>query len=725
MPTGGFSGYAPSVRTSGNANANSIFLTALVAQRNGLVTAVLLDTPSATASTTFKALIYDSAHSVLLASSAQITSIGAGYNRIPLANLLSVTAGTTYYVGYACSTSLPISVSASTGPISWWANGGQSVTTPANPLATGSSSVASLMIALELDGTDTSGYGFSADQAIGVTLSSFNTVATCPAGTANSGARSLVTKVSGTGKWYAEILVGGTLAGLPGIGVGSANVGITQGPTAGLAYAVYLLSSGTTSNGVALGLSYVSGDIIGIAYDAVNNLLWWNKNNGSWFGASSTAGNPAAGTGGSALTATAWPMTLVASTGAAAATVFTLRDRAGALQYTPPSGFSSWSAATTIPNAVLGGVTRESLLSSDGIVYLGGVAREALISGLGLDGQGAAARSSAQAQLAITQNFGGNQAHAKSFLQAQLTITGGVSGVAGGAGGGGAAGLFGAGEFGQGGQYDGTGGYGGAGDLFHTPRQTTPSTTGNTGTEYDGTRGSGSGGSGGSWGGSGHGGNGGVGGLYGGGGGGGGAGLAGGGLGALGGEGVIYLEYDPGTGPVVILLTHSSTSPFTFPPDWNTSNNTVLIVGAGGCGHNGGLSTGGDGGGGGSVVGAVNTALFTPGQVLAFSIPSAAQVCAGTGGNTNLGIYSAPPGINGDGTTGGTPIVPIPPVSGGIGAGGGGTGGGGGPGGGGPGGGVATLIDGRIETKSRLQVDANVQLLPPRQYAVSVQTWHW
>jgi hypothetical protein len=194
----------------------------------------------------------------------------------------------------------------------------------------------------------------------------------------------------------------------------------------------------------------------------------------------------------------------------------------------------------------------------------------------------------------------------------------------------------------------------------------------------------------------------------------------------LGGEGVIYLQYDPGTGPIVIVLTKDSPSPFTFPLDWSTTNNTVLIVGAGGCGKNGGLTTGGGGGGGGSVVGAINTGLFTPGQVLAIDIPSAAEVCAGTGGNTFLGIYSAPPGINGDGSTGGTPIVPIDPDDGGIGFGDGGIGGGGGgdPSDGGPGGVVATLVGGRIMAMSQLAALAAAQR-SPRQYAVSVQTWHW
>ncbi len=236
--------------------------------------------------------------------------------------------------------------------------------------------------------------------------------------------------------------------------------------------------------------------------------------------------------------------------------------------------------------------------------------------------------------------------------------------AAAGGGGGGASGLFGVGEAGQDGQPDGTGGYGGAGDDNHTPRQTTSGTTGNAGTEFDGSLyGSGSGGSGGDWGRSGHGADGGTGGTYGGGGGGGGAGLAGGGQGALGGEGVIYLEYDPGTGPVIIILDKDSVSPFTIPLDWSITNNTILIVGAGGCGSDGSLYIGGNGGGGGSVVGAIDTNYFTPGQVVDFNVASAADVCAGLADSTDFGEYiSAGSGVNGDGTGGGI-SVPFPGVT--------------------------------------------------------------
>lgn len=359
MATNGFVGYASNSLSNGDAGPNSIFLTPLIAQQNGTAVAVLLDCFSATPSTTFKALIYDAAHSVLLASSAQFTATVSGYNRFQLTAPLSLVAGTTYYVGYVCSTGLPVSIQGSGGPPSWYVNGGQSVAAPANPLAAGAINAVSLSLALELDGAGSTGLGFSPDQAAGITLSASNTLATFSSA-ATKGARSVVTQLAGTGKWYAEFAVGGTLANNVGVGIATANWGTTEG-TAAVAYGYFLLPTGAlqaSSGTTALGLTYVSGDVIGIAFDAAANLLWFSKNGGSFFGASSTAGNPAAGTGGAAVLSRQWPLTLIGSTGSTAtAPTLTLRDTAGAMQYTPPAGFSAWSTGIRPAPTILGGQT--------------------------------------------------------------------------------------------------------------------------------------------------------------------------------------------------------------------------------------------------------------------------------------------------------------------------------------------------------------------------------
>lgn len=344
MPTGGFIGWAPVSKSSGNGGANSIFLTPLVAQQNAIATAVLLDVPGAVGSISLKAVIYDSAHSVLLASGSAVTSVAANYNRLPLTANLNLTAGTTYYVGYVCANSLAVSVQIGAGPTSWWASGGQSVASPANPLATGATSTTVLMIAVELDGTGSQGFGWGADFTPGVTLSTSNTLASLTSA-ASLGVRGIATNLSGAGKFYFEIDVAGTVGSGVAVGIASANAQITDTTMNAAAYRALLNAVGNRSGSVALGLTYASGDTIGVAYDGINNLVWWNKNNVAWFGASSTAGNPVTATGGFAIPSATWPVTPIAGTVAGSAATFTLRDTAGNLRYGPPSGYAAWSPA--------------------------------------------------------------------------------------------------------------------------------------------------------------------------------------------------------------------------------------------------------------------------------------------------------------------------------------------------------------------------------------------
>jgi hypothetical protein len=345
MATGGFTGFDPTSRGSSSAGVNSIFLTQITAPPGGgTANAILFDMPSSASGTSYKALIYDSAHSALLATGSAITALNANYNRLPLVSSLALTGGANYYVGYVCTTAINVTLQVGSAT-SWFANGGQSVTTPANPLAAGVSSTNGLMIALELDGTTSQGFGFGPDNSSAITLSASNTIATS-AVTVSQGARSILTHVTGDGKFYAEIVAGGTLNTFVAIGLNVAAWGTPQGAT-NRAYTYMLLPTGNRLDATSIGLTYVSGDVIGIAYDAINNFVWWNKNNGSWFGASSTPGNPATPSGGLAVQSTSWPMALSVATGATGiAAAFTLRDTAGALQYTPPSGFSAWSSAT-------------------------------------------------------------------------------------------------------------------------------------------------------------------------------------------------------------------------------------------------------------------------------------------------------------------------------------------------------------------------------------------
>jgi hypothetical protein len=205
------------------------------------------------------------------------------------------------------------------------------------------SQTTTLMCALELDGTGSAGFGFGLDQGAGIILSSSNTLATFSSAV-NLGARSIVTHLPGDGKFYAEIAVGGTPGTSVGIGIHLGAWGTNQGIN--LRYGIGALSAlGNVVGGASLGLPYAAGDVIGISYDAINNFLWWNKNNGSWFGASTTAGNPTVPSGGLATGTVLWPTTLMVGTSSSASPTFTLRDTTGALQYAPPAGFSAWSSA--------------------------------------------------------------------------------------------------------------------------------------------------------------------------------------------------------------------------------------------------------------------------------------------------------------------------------------------------------------------------------------------
>jgi hypothetical protein len=346
VPTGGFAGLLSGI-TSGNAGANSIFLTQVVAQKNGTAKAVLIDTANATTGINFKVLVYDASHNTLLATGSTVTSVAAGYNRFPLTANLSLTAGTTYYVGYVCDSTCFVSTGTVSGAASWFVSGGQSVTTPANPLVGGASNSTCLMVGLELDGTGTQGYGYSVDQSSGVTLSASNTVATF-ASTSQQGARSLVTHATGgAGNFYAEIAVSGTTVQTDdAIGIAAVAWNPNQAtPTSSYLFALQASGFVIGSGNPNIALTWAAGDVIGIALNCSNRYLWWNKNNGPWYGSGSTAGNPITGLNPLALSSSmSWPMAIsVLSQTAGTSAAFTLHDTAASLQYAPPSGYSAWA----------------------------------------------------------------------------------------------------------------------------------------------------------------------------------------------------------------------------------------------------------------------------------------------------------------------------------------------------------------------------------------------
>ena len=110
-------------------------------------------------------------------------------------------------------------------------------------------------------------------------------------------------------------------------------------------YIQFIKDDGNIGGVVAVGfagLTYTNGDVIGVAYDAANALVWFNKNNGAWQG-NSGVGSPSAGTNGISVAPGNWPMMLFASYANLAGS-FALRDYAAAQSAAAPSGFTAWSS---------------------------------------------------------------------------------------------------------------------------------------------------------------------------------------------------------------------------------------------------------------------------------------------------------------------------------------------------------------------------------------------
>src|SRR3954469_9182786 len=81
-----------------------------------------------------------------------------------------------------------------------------------------------------------------------------------------------------------------------------------------------------------------------------------------------------------------------------------------------------------------------------------------------------------------------------------------------------------------------------------------------------------------------------------------------------------------------VLLTTSNTSPWSVPADWDSSNNEVITIGAGGQGSDGTATAGGAGGGGGGYASTTNVSL-TPGGTASFQI-GVRDAGNGTGNDT-------------------------------------------------------------------------------------------
>jgi hypothetical protein len=185
-------------------------------------------------------------------------------------------------------------------------------------------------------------------------LSASNTVATLNAAITEI-ARSVLARSSADAtKFYAEMLVTGTVGSGTTTGVGLVSALYNDNaPSATPYHGIWLFGNDqiltAPGTSAATGPSFVSGDTIGIAYDAVAGFMWFNKNGGAWFGNAAGA-DPTAGASGHGFGMVAgWPILVAAAS--SSATIFTLRDTAAAQHYTMPTGYVAWSSAAGPPPA--------------------------------------------------------------------------------------------------------------------------------------------------------------------------------------------------------------------------------------------------------------------------------------------------------------------------------------------------------------------------------------
>jgi hypothetical protein len=171
------------------------------------------------------------------------------------------------------------------------------------------------------------------DKTSAITLSNGNLTLTTTA-TANQGIRGTLSRSSG--KFYFEYTQGTSLANRVGIadsthvltaGLGLDSVSAGYATSGAIYYATSLSVSAAT---------YTAADVIGVAVDTTNGLIYYSKN-GTW----QNSANPSSGTGGLAYVTTA---AVFPAWGMLAATVNsgTLNVGATAFSYPTPTGFSAW-----------------------------------------------------------------------------------------------------------------------------------------------------------------------------------------------------------------------------------------------------------------------------------------------------------------------------------------------------------------------------------------------
>lgn len=184
-----------------------------------------------------------------------------------------------------------------------------------------------------------------------------------------------------TGKWYWEVVAGGTATN-PGIASLSSNLmgNINTYPADTIISYTYYASSGNKITGpgnssTAYGSTFTTGDVIGIAFDADNGKLWFAKN-GTWQASGSpTGGTNAAFTG---LTAQYIPCFGVYDSG-----VQSINFGQRPFAYTAPSGFKAL-CTQNLPTPAIGATSSTLASKNMNIALYTGNGSTQSITGLGL-----------------------------------------------------------------------------------------------------------------------------------------------------------------------------------------------------------------------------------------------------------------------------------------------------------------------------------------------------
>lgn len=187
------------------------------------------------------------------------------------------------------------------------------------------------------------------DKSADITLSGGNLIATHASGGSFANVRSTTSKTSG--KYYFEVTWSG--------GDGNNGVGVANGSAS---LSNYLGNDANsigwydTGFGHPSGTTFTAGDVIGIAIDCTNGLIWYRKNG-------TFSGNPAAGTGGTSISLAAYYAAVAFQYSTLGAG--TINFGGSAFANSPPSGFSAWDA---------GAATNYTLTASVGSFTLSGQA---------------------------------------------------------------------------------------------------------------------------------------------------------------------------------------------------------------------------------------------------------------------------------------------------------------------------------------------------------------